>query len=404
MANYTDFDLARFLPEQPGNPTRSEFARDRARVLHSLSLRRLAAKTQVLTAAQHDFPRSRLTHTLEVAQIAREIGFALGADPDLVETAALTHDVGHPPFGHNGETALDEIAAPIGGFEGNAQTFRVLTRLETKSLDDKRSYGLNLTRATLDAASKYPWYKKAGNVKFGAYQDDSEIFQWVRSKTTDMQVCFEAQVMDFADDVAYSVHDVEDAIHAGHIDLKLLFDAAEQKLIVSECLARYLPAAQEAELLDALNRILNLPQWPTEFDSTRKSVTQLKSMSSTLIGRFVGAAETATKSVFGEEISRYDGNLIIPTEIKAEVAVLKTLAVAYVMQRAAMAKQYADQRELLAELFTAISASAPDSLDLIHREAFEAAAGDAAKTRVIIDQIANLTDITAVQWHQRLCK
>ena len=402
--SYQEIDTERFIAESPGNPSRSQFARDRARVLHSLSLRRLANKTQVLTAAQHDFPRSRLTHTLEVAQIARELGHALGADPDLTETAALTHDVGHPPFGHNGESALDELAASIGGFEGNAQTFRVLTRLETKVMDDRRSYGLNLTRATLDAASKYPWFKEPEIVKYGAYEADGELFNWVRRANSTRSVCFEAQVMDFADDVAYSVHDVEDAIHAGHIDLKLLHDSDEQKLIVDECIARYLPNASDQELLAALNRILNLAQWPANFDSSRKAVTQLKAITSTLIGRFVGAAELATTAAHGNQISRYGGDLIVPADIRAEVAVLKTLAVAYVMQRAAMAKQYAQQRELLAELFAALQQQAPTALDAIHQEAFAAANSDSERTRVIVDQIANLTDITAVQWHQRLCK
>lgn len=402
--SYSAYDEARYIVETPGNPTRSQFARDRARVLHSLSLRRLASKTQVLTAAQHDFPRSRLTHTLEVAQIARELGDSLGADPDLVETAALTHDVGHPPFGHNGEDALNELAAEIGGFEGNAQTFRVLTRLETKVLNENRSYGLNLTRATLDAASKYPWLKKSGLAKYGAYEDDKALFDWVRAGSNSDQVCFEAQVMDFADDVAYSVHDVEDAIHAGHIDLKLLHDSAEQMLIVSECIARYLPTASANELLAALDRIMKLPQWPQSFDGSRSSVTQLKAITSTLIGRFVGAAEQATKSAFGDQIQRYQGSLIVPADIRAEVAVLKTLAVAYVMQRAAMAKQYAQQRELLAELYEALLRSGVTELDQIHQEAFNAAITDAQRNRVVVDQIANLTDITAVQWHQRLCK
>ena len=189
LVGYSAHDVERFMTEAAKNPQRTPFERDRARVLHSSALRRLGAKTQVLGPSADDFVRTRLTHSLEVAQVGRAIGQALGCDPDVVDTACLAHDLGHPPYGHNGEKALDQVAASIGGFEGNAQTLRLLTRLEPKTLDDSgRSVGLNLTRASLDAVAKYPWAKGEGPGgpagksvrKYCCYDDDRRIFAWMR--------------------------------------------------------------------------------------------------------------------------------------------------------------------------------------------------------------------------------
>ncbi|MGZ4456998.1 MAG: dGTP triphosphohydrolase, partial [Nocardioides sp.] len=192
---YDEHDVARWVPEPPKRPQRTPFERDRARLVHSAALRRLAAKTQVVGPQSDDFVRNRLTHSLEVAQIGRDLGRALGCDPDIVETAALAHDLGHPPFGHNGERALDELSTACGGFEGNAQTLRILTRLESKKVDDRgRSVGLNLTRAVLDASTKYPWTRAEApaaqgvhadgssrvGCKFGVYDDDLPVFTWLR--------------------------------------------------------------------------------------------------------------------------------------------------------------------------------------------------------------------------------
>ncbi|GAB3205037.1 deoxyguanosinetriphosphate triphosphohydrolase [Marinactinospora endophytica] len=403
---YADHDLRRWVLEPPKNRARGPFERDRARVLHSFALRRLAAKTQVVSPGAGDFPRTRLTHSLECAQIGRELGGALGCDPDLVETACLAHDLGHPPFGHNGESALDAAARECGGFEGNAQSLRLLTRLEGKVVTEGgRSAGLNLTRAALDATLKYPWARgakgAAGN-KFNHYPDDAEVFAWVREGAPGTRTCLEAQVMDWADDVAYSVHDLEDGIHAGLIQLAALRSATERAEVCAIA-ARAYTDASPAELAEVFDALLAEPFWPDRYTGDLRSLAALKNLTSELIGRFRRAAEAATRRVHGPgPLSRYAATLVVPRRRLLECALLKAVAVHYVMARSEALEYQAREREVIAELVTAIWLGAPGTLEEPFRADYEHAPGDAAALRVVIDQVASLTDTSALAWHRRL--
>ena len=411
MSSYRPADREREVAEPakragaaPQAAERSDFARDRARVLHSYAFRRLADKTQVVVPFEDDFPRTRLTHSLEVAQIGREIATALGCDPDIVDAAGLAHDIGHPPFGHNGESALDRAAAACGGFEANAQTLRVLTRLEAKVLRPSgEPAGLNLTRAVLDASCKYPWSRRADTAKFGYYAADQAAFEWLRTGVPVGRRCIEAQVMDWADDVAYSVHDVEDGIHSGLIRLADMPDDDRETLckIAAEMYSP-LPVADLAGVLDRLLALSTLRDL-ADYDGSYRAQAAAKRATSELTGRFAGAAVDATRAKHGSgPLVRYAAELVVPDETAAECALLKAIAVHYVMRRAGIAERQAGQRRLLAELVEAILERAPGALDRDLRPAWHTAESDADRLRVVIDQVAQLTDTSAVHRHAEL--
>lgn len=403
---YGDEAHERFVDEPPKRSGRTSFERDRARVVHSAALRRLSAKTQVMGAGFDDFVRNRLTHSLEVAQVARELGKSLGCDPDIVDSAALAHDLGHPPFGHNGEVALDEAAQSCGGFEGNAQTLRILSRLESKTFaPDGRSVGLNLTRATLSACVKYPWVRgdaPDGSGKFGVYTDDLPVYAWLRDGAPARRRPIEAQVMDLADDIAYSVHDVEDGVvggwfglRTGELDIASIHDVARDW---------YDETATDDRLDAALERLQALHEWPTTaFDGSRAERAVLKSLTSALIGRFAHAAEVATVDVWGAgPLTRFSADLEVPTDTRDEITVLKSIAAHYVMRSDDRAGPLGRQRELLLALVEVLDRSDGRELEAEFGEDFAAASDDAARRRVVIDQVASLTDVSARAWGLRL--
>jgi len=401
-AGYTPDDRDRFVSEPAKRGGRTEFARDRARIIHSFALRRLAAKTQIAVPWLTDFPRTRLSHSLECAQVGRELGAALGADPDLMEGACLAHDIGHPPFGHNGEDALNKIAQECGGFEGNAQSFRLLVRLEAKTVDAKgRSVGLNLTRATLDAATKYPWPRATNARKFGVYDDDLDVFNWVRKGATEGAQSMEAQIMDWSDDVAYSVHDLEDALVTGQVKLEAL--SADLPELYKVASGAYMSDISETEAAKALSELQKLSCWPKNYDGSHAQLAGLKDLASQLIGRFALAAETATREKYGDgDLTRYSANLVVPREQKAEVAILKSVAAYYVINASAALIRYADQQKILQELVEMVLAKAPHSLESFFQDDWKQASTDAQKLRVVVDQVASLTDPGAYALHAKL--
>ncbi|MBA1838045.1 deoxyguanosinetriphosphate triphosphohydrolase [Corynebacterium sp. zg912] len=413
MYVYNAADTQRRADEAPKGAqlapdSRGDFARDRARVLHSAALRRLADKTQVVGPRDGDTPRTRLTHSLEVAQISRGIGEGLGLNPDLCEMAGLTHDIGHPPYGHNGEVALNEIA-PC-GFEGNAQTLRILARLEPKVLIDGTSYGLNLTRASLDAAVKYPLTRTNAdgsvNRKYSAYDEDAAVLAWVREGHTDGAPPMEAQVMDFSDDIAYSVHDVEDGIVSGRVSLRVLWDFVELAALAQKGAAAF--GGDADSLVDAADRLRALPAIAaaSEFDYSLGAWAGLKALTSQLVGRYVGAVTRATLeddenralgagSGAGEAglgLGRQHGRLVVPPDVEAEVRLLKTVAVLYVMDQPSHQARQERQRDRIYRVHEYLRAGAPGSLDTMFQAWFVAAETDLERERVIVDQIASMTE------------
>jgi dGTPase len=425
--SYSIFDLQRFQIEASKDKTRSEFERDRARILYSQALRRLGDKTQVLGAGSDDYVRTRLTHSLEVAQVGRQLALWLKADPSLVEAACLAHDIGHPPFGHNGEAVLNRAAKDIGGFEGNAQTFRLLTYLEPKEFtDNKAPIGLNLTRSTLDACIKYPWDRSTAlarlgapdnweeTVKFNVYSDNLSVFNWVRKDAPPLEKCVEAQIMDISDDISYCVHDFEDAVALGKfnpVDLKESFH--QEKIIAvlnsSNCIsdagvkenasAKENAGMRVEDIENAFKFFIDSSYFDLDFSGTLSDFASLKNLTSSLIGHFVKAvANNASSSL--EELIRYNGELDPPADIHAQIQVLKAISVLFVMDSRDMAGVKESQEKIITILLDKLMQFSPAPsplLEPIFRQMWEECSNDGQRLRVAIDQIASLTDTRAKQ-------
>lgn len=378
---------------------RSEFERDRARIIHSAAFRRLQGKTQVFGVYEGDFFRTRLTHSLEVSQIAKGIALTLGADTDLVEAICLAHDLGHPPFGHTGEQVLHELMRNYGGFEGNAQTFRILTRLERKHSNYE---GLNLTYQTLDGVLKYKTCidnatiaaSPEGPVK-GFYACDHNFISTVTYATgTDTERSFECQIMDVADDIAYSVHDLEDSLKAGLISPSE-FRQRPHRRVVREVNAKLSPlklTVSEEQIQQELTIIADRLETLERTDNrvARKMLTR------DLIHEFASVVAIQPSERIDAEPA---------TRIRIEV--LKAFESHKVIHNPRVTTLGHKGKEVLRRLFAVLD-QGRESIGLFpedHGEDYERALLDGNETsrkRVICDFLAGMTDSYAMRFYSRL--
>ncbi len=265
------------LVAEPASPSRNDFRRDCDRIIHSTAFRRLKHKTQVFVFHEGDHYRTRLTHTLEVQQIARSLARALGLDEDLAEALALAHDLGHPPFGHIGERALDDMLKPYGGFDHNAQALRIVTALERRYADFD---GLNLTWETLEGLVKHNGpltdrdgqaigrYRESGvPLAIRNYQGKQDLQLWSYASA-------EAQVAAIADDIAYDAHDIDDGLRAHLFTIADLDSVPFAGGIVREVRRRY-PGLDEARVAHELMR--RLITWMIE-DAVAESTRRLSAL------------------------------------------------------------------------------------------------------------------------------
>lgn len=404
------------------NDSRTAAQKDRDRLLYSSSLRRLAQVTQVVAADVSHVFHNRLTHSFQVAQVGRRLAERLlaacssqvaesdGLDPDVVEAACYAHDLGHPPFGHIVEEELNELAGDdVDGFEGNAQSFRIITRLAQHSPLHR---GLDLTRATLAAVLKYPWRRGENperQNKWGAYQTEDKDFDFaVELNENPLHSTVEAKLMDWADDITYSVHDLDDFYRAHRIPLHLLADrlyAREREVFFDAALRRHPdrsgPWADSQALAESFNQVIvGLFPLNNSYGGTWTERAALRQFTSQLIGRYIGGTSLQIK---GKEcVLRIDDHLL------REVAMLKELTWVYVIEAPSLVSQQFGQRHAISKLFNIYmdAAQTPKSQNLFpafYRDAIAEAKGDKKQTkRTVIDLIAGMTEDQALAMYTRL--
>jgi dGTPase len=371
-------DSAGRLHPEPGCPMRTAYERDRDRIIHATAFRRLTYKTQVFLFHEGDHYRTRLTHSLEVAQIARAIARMLALDEDLAEALALAHDLGHPPFGHAGERALAEVMAPYGGFDHNAQSFKVVTRLERKYAGFD---GLNLTFETLEGLAKHNGPvrgdRAAGQQILRAAIADAGLTGRLH---LDRFAPAEAQAAAIADDIAYNAHDIDDGLRAGFIAPDDLRDVPLAGRYVPEA-AR--PGVDEQRVIYEVNRRIITALIDDVVQESRARLAALAPQTPAGVRAAGRPVVTASR------------------ERRAEIAGLQRFLFANVYRHPRVMRVVAGAEAVVRALFTrymAETAQLPPSW----RAAAEASAGEKERAGVVADFVAGMTDRFAVKEHRRL--
>jgi dGTPase len=407
---------------------RTEFERDRDRILYASALRRLAGVSQVVAAAEGHVFHNRLTHVLKVAQIGRglaeqvlhdtpdkSLADALGGlSPDVVESAALAHDLGHPPFGHIAEHELDCLVRDqkvSDGFEGNAQSFRIVTKLAVRAND---SDGLNLTRATLNGLLKYPWFRGTGGTKkerkWGAYHTEEEDFQWARESFPpgDERKSVEAELMDWADDIAYSVYDMEDGYRAGKVPLDRLVSNGHKLSPEAE---RFLHRAFERwktqkrkfdpkEMKDAFLFLMSAIPFRDPYCGRREQRAALRSMTSSLVARYIRAVSLNPKAA-----KTGARRITLQQNAETEVEILKELTWQYVIDDPSLATQQYGYRKVIRDMFEIFLQATKTQRDWVMFPIGVREQLDRAKEqppRIVADFIASMTEQQALEMYQRI--
>ena len=375
------------LHAEPACPMRTPFQRDRDRIVHATAFRRLNHKTQVFLYHEGDHYRSRLTHSLEVAQIARAIARLLGLDEDLAEALALAHDLGHPPFGHAGERALDRALGDVGGFDHNAQSLAVVTRLERKyaAFD-----GLNLSLETLEGLVKHN-----GPVT-GAHAEPGSGPQALLAGISgaglgdaldlDLFASAEAQAAAIADDIAWINHDIDDGLRAGLLILQDLAEAPFAGAFVREVLARAPIDAERRRAFYEVNRRMITAMVAGAVGEARRRLSGL--------GRQPG-------SVTADHVRRAGRPTVtFPTTMLDELGGLRRFLFTRVYRHPRVVRVMAGAEQIVEDLahrYRREPAALPD--DRVHRLPKD---GEAARARAIGDFIAGMTDRFAIAEHRRL--